>query len=77
MFVADDPEPRRRGQRQKAGDGLLDHGLLAVERQQLLGTTLPAQGPEACTPAAGENHGMEICFSHNRIIEEFRFSISD
>ena len=45
--------------------GLLDHGLLAVKRQQLLGPALPAQRPETSAPAAGENHGMEICLGHS------------
>ena len=65
MFVGDDPESRRRGQRQQPRHGLLDHGLLAVKRQQLLGAALPAQRPEAGASAAGKNHGMEICLGHS------------
>jgi hypothetical protein len=34
--------------------------LLAVERQQLFGTFLPAQGPETRAAAAGEDHRIEI-----------------
>ena len=49
-----------RSQRQQSRHRLLDHGLLAVERQQLLGATLPAQRPEARAASAGKNHGMEI-----------------
>ena len=50
----------RRGKRQQARDRLLDHGLLAVERQQLLGALLAAQRPEARAAAAGKDHGIEI-----------------
>ena len=64
MLIGDHPEARRRGQGQQPSHGLLDHGLLSVERQQLLGATLPAQRPEARAPAAGENHRMEVCLSH-------------
>jgi hypothetical protein len=39
---------------------LLNHGPIAVERQQLFGALLPAQWPEARAPAAGENHRIEI-----------------
>ena len=63
-----------RGQRQQPRDRLLDHGLLAVERQQLLGPTLPAQRPEAGAAPAGENHGMEVCLSHSvQMISDSRF----
>ena len=65
MLVSDDPETCRRSQGQQPANGLLDHGLLSVEREQLLGTTLPAQRPEAGAAAAGENHGMKICLSHS------------
>ena len=43
-------EPRR---------GLLDHGALAGERQELLGQQLARQRPEARAGAAGEDHGDE------------------
>ena len=59
-------QKRARGsQRQQPRNGLLDHGLLAVEREQLLGPTLPAQRPEAGAAAAGQNHGIEIGLSHS------------
>ncbi len=64
VLVGDDPETRGRSQRQQARHRLLDHGLLAIERQQLLGATLPAQRPEAGAAAAGKNHGMEVGFGH-------------
>ena len=60
VFVGDDPAVTGRSQWQKAGDRLLDHGLLAVKRQQLFGPPLAAQRPEAGAAAAGENHGIEI-----------------
>ena len=44
----------------QARDRLLDHGLLAVEREQLLGATLAAQRPETRAPAAGQDHGIEM-----------------
>ncbi len=75
MLVGDDPETRRRSQRQQTRDRLLNHGLLAVERQQLLGPALPAQRPEARAAAASENHGMEVCFSHK--YKNCRFQILD
>jgi hypothetical protein len=39
---------------------LLNHRLLAVEREQLLGAFLPAQGPEARAPAAGKDYRIKI-----------------
>ena len=60
IVVGNDPELLRRGQRQQPRHGLLDHGLLAVERQQLLGTFLPAQGPETRAAAAGEDYRIEV-----------------
>src|SRR4029077_2537813 len=42
MLIGNNPETRGRSQRQQPRYSLLDHGLLAVERQQLFGTTLPA-----------------------------------
>ena len=76
MLIGDDPETCRGSQGQQPAHGLLDHGLLSVERQQLLGATLPAQRPEARAAAAGENHGMKVCLSHSSRIEDLRFQIS-
>ena len=50
----------RRGQRQQARHGLLDHRLLAVERQQLLGALFAAERPEARAAPASQNYGIEI-----------------
>ena len=50
----------RLGQRLEALDGLLDHGALAVQRQNLLGVGAAGAGPEAGTAAAGENHRTKI-----------------
>ena len=50
----------RCSQRQQARDGLLDHRLFAVEREQLLGTTLSTERPKPGAAASSENHGIEI-----------------
>ena len=42
IFIRNDPELFRRRHREQPGHGLLDHGLLAVESQQLLGFFLAA-----------------------------------
>jgi hypothetical protein len=60
VVIGDDPETAGRGHGCEARDGLLDHGLLAVERKQLLGAALAAQRPEARAAAAGENYGIEV-----------------
>ena len=60
IVVGDDPEFLGRRERQEARDRLLDHGLLAVEREQLLGPFFPAERPETRAPASGENHGIEV-----------------
>ena len=60
IFVGDDPELLRLGQRLQALDRLLDHALLAVERQQLLGHALAAQRPEARAASTGENDGIKV-----------------
>ena len=60
IVVGDDPKSFRRSQRQQSRHRLLNHGLLAVERQQLLGAFFPAQRPEARAPAAGKNHRIEV-----------------
>ena len=59
VFIADDPEVLCRSERQEALNRLLDHGLLAVERQQLLGASLAAERPEPCAASTGENDGIE------------------
>ncbi len=48
------------GARGEAGDGLLDHGVLAIERQQLLGAPLAAQRPKARASASGQDYGIEV-----------------
>jgi hypothetical protein len=60
IVVGDDPELFRRSQRKQACHGLLDHGLLAVEGQQLLGSFLSAQRPEARASATGEDHWIKV-----------------
>jgi hypothetical protein len=48
------------GHGSESRDGLLDHAVLAVEREQLFGSTLTAERPEARAPATGENYGIEV-----------------
>ena len=50
----------RRAEGLEALDGLLDHGALAVEGQNLLGMGAAGAGPEAGAAAAGQNHGTKI-----------------
>ena len=49
-----------RSQRQQPRHRLLNHRLLAVERQQLLGALLAAQRPEARAAPSSQNYGIEI-----------------
>src|SRR5580704_16717843 len=60
IMIGKNPKSVQRSERQQTSQRLLDHGLLAIERQQLLGALLPAQGPEARAPATSENHGIKI-----------------
>jgi len=60
IAIRDDPETAVRSHRREARDRLLDHGLLAVERQQLLGPALATQRPEARAAATGQNHRIEM-----------------
>ena len=69
VVIGDDPETARRGHGREARDRLLDHGLLAIEREQLLGAPLAAQRPEARASAAGENDGIEVRDSSSRSYE--------
>ncbi len=65
ILVGDDPELLGRCKRKQPRHRLLDHGLFAIEREQLLGALSPAERPEAGAAAAGQNHGIEIgVFSH-------------
>src|SRR5579864_3547354 len=60
ILIGDDPELFRRSQRQKPRHRLLDHGLLAVERKQLLGSFLAAQRPKPRASPSGQNYGIEV-----------------
>jgi hypothetical protein len=60
VVVRNDPESIRRSQRQQSRDGLLNHSVPAVKREQLLGALLPAQGPEARAPATGKDHRIKV-----------------
>ena len=65
IVIRDDPKAMCRRERRQARHSLLDHGLLAVEREQLLGVAFPAQRPETRAPASGQNYGIEMwMFSH-------------
>ena len=57
--VGDDPDVVCRGERQQTVEGLLDHGAVPVKGEHLLGTSLAAARPEACTAAAGQDHRRE------------------
>ena len=60
ILVGDDPGFFQRCQRHEAFHGLLDHGALAVEGENLLGASAPGTGPETRAAAPGQNHGTEI-----------------
>ena len=60
VFIGDDPELFRLGQRQQAFDSLLNHAFAAVERKKLLGHAFAAQGPETRAAATSEDDGIEI-----------------
>ena len=72
MLIRDNPEARGRGQGEQALHRLLDHGLLAIKRQKLLGAALTAERPEAGAAAAGKNHGMEISFQPRMMLSQFQ-----
>ena len=59
-MVGDDPKVLLASEWGKTRDRLLDHGVLAVEGQHLLGETLATERPEARAAAAGEDHGMKV-----------------
>jgi hypothetical protein len=60
IVVGNDPKIAWRGHRCEACHGLLDHGVLAIQREQLLGATLAAKRPEARAAASGKNYGIEV-----------------
>ncbi len=59
-FVAHDHGRGGVRKAREARRGVLDHGALAGERQELLGQQLARQRPEARAGAAGENHRDEF-----------------
>ena len=59
-FVGDDPGFFERSQRLEALHGLLNHGALAIESENLLGAGAPGAGPETGAAATGQNHRTEI-----------------
>jgi hypothetical protein len=60
VLIGDDPGLFERSERFETLHGLLNHGALAVERQDLLGAGAPGTGPEAGAAAPGQYHGTEI-----------------
>ena len=63
-------QKRRSGrQRQQPRHRLLDHGALAIEREQLLRASPSAERPEPRSPASSKNHGIEIDFVGHGVYE--------
>ena len=60
ILVGDDPGFLHPGQRLEALHGLLNHGALAVQSQNLLGAGAARAGPEAGSAAASQNHRTKI-----------------
>ncbi len=60
ILVGDDPGLIQSGQRIEPLDSLLNHGALAIERQNLLGAGAARTGPEAGTTASSKYHRSEI-----------------
>jgi hypothetical protein len=54
QVVGDNPELVQRRQRPQPIHRLLDHGLLAIQRQHLLGARAAAARPKAGPAAAGQ-----------------------
>jgi hypothetical protein len=76
IFIGNNPELFFRGEWSQALNRLLDHGALAIERQQLLGPALTAEGPEAGAPAPGQYYRIEmnVQFGHEftRMLKSLR-----
>src|SRR6185437_3213339 len=60
VVVGDDPELLSARGRQQTRDCLLNHGLLAIERKQLLGAFLAAERPEARATPAREDYRVKV-----------------
>jgi hypothetical protein len=60
MIIGQNPDSLRRQHGTKPVDGLLDQGAFAEQAQDLLGTALAALGPEACSPAAGQDQPVNM-----------------
>ena len=60
IVVSNHPKKFRRSQPNQARHGLLNHGLLAVQRQQLFGPPLTTEGPEARSASASENDWVKV-----------------
>src|SRR5438132_456900 len=59
-------------ERQQTRHSLLNHGLLAVEREQLLSAALATQRPEARTASACEDYRIKIRFGHVQMFKNLK-----
>ena len=66
ILVGDNPGLLRSGDRLEALDGLLNHGTLAVQGQNLLGVGAARAGPEARAAASGEDYRAKIDWIRHR-----------
>ncbi len=57
LLVADHHRLPQLGQPLQTGDGLLEHGPVGDQGQELFGIELAGQGPEPAAGTAGENDG--------------------
>src|SRR5262249_14262167 len=71
-FVGDDPEGLIFSQRQQPLHGLLNHGLLAVQREHLFRQPAPAARPKTGAAASSQNHGIERMFAHSSVISPWQ-----
>ena len=60
VIVGDNPKIAFIGQRQQSLNGLLNHRLIAIEVQHLLGHLPATARPEARTASASQDYGIEI-----------------
>ena len=60
ILVGDNPGFFESRKRLETLHGLLNHGALTVERENLLGAGAPGTGPEPGAAAPGQYHGTEI-----------------
>src|SRR5207248_6446433 len=66
VLIGNDPEAIFRGQRQEAQYGLLNHSLLAIEGEHLLGHAAAAARPESCAATTRQDHWIEGIFQFHQ-----------